>query len=230
MMRQPTWGSVFVVVIAGCVGACSGAVSNDHGDTGGSSGLGAGGAGAPGVVAGGAGAPGGFGGAGTVQAQGALTATVAEPVPMVAQMSCPVVDTYEIGAPEAPTTTDPGASVVNGSNGSTISCSVSGQGTFAFSGSLRGVTAQGDEIAIAFSNGSVGPDGTGSTDVNFYTPQLSTDFSSATPCSVTVEDQQVKPGAIWASFQCAQVESPPSGLCGLQGVVVFENCDGSLSQ
>ncbi len=225
-MRQPTRGSVFVVVIAGCVGACSGAVSNDHGDVG----VGAGGAGAPGVVAGGAGAPGGFGGAGTIQAQGALTATVAEPVPMVAQMSCPIVDSYEVGAPEAPTMMDPGASVVNGMNGSAISCSVSGQGTFAFSGSLRGVTAQGDQIAIAFSNGSVDPDGTGSTDVNFYTPQLSTNFSSAAPCSVTVEDQQVKPGAIWASFQCAQVESPPSGLCGLQGVVVFENCAGSLSQ
>jgi len=160
-------------------------------------------------------------------AQGALSVTVEEVLPSIAGKTCPSPGVaYEIGAPDPPTQVNPGESVVNGQAGTAITCSVTGQGQFAFSGSLHAITARGDTVSINFSNGSIAEDGTGSADVTFYSPQLAAAFAG-TACSVTVEDQQVKPGSIWASFQCPQIASPPSGACALHGVLVFENCDGS---
>jgi len=133
---------------------------------------------------------------------------------------------YQIGAPQAPSQTDPGASVVSGDGGSQISCTVKGQGPFSFSGSLHATTGQGDPISISFANGTIGADYTGTADVGVYSPELSGIFASVA-CTMTVENEQVKPGALWAAFQCPAITSPPSGLCAVQGVVVFENCEGS---
>lgn len=81
-------------------------------------------------------------------------------------------------------------------------------------------------MSINFSNGSIAADGTGSADVALYTAQLAAEFSG-TACSVVVLEQQIKSGSIWASFECPQIDSAPSGACALEGVIVFENCDGA---
>jgi hypothetical protein len=160
-------------------------------------------------------------------AQGAVTASVGQPTVHVDQMTCPAIQTYQVGAPQAPTATDPGESVVSGDAGASISCTVKGNGTFSFSGSLHAPTGTGDLVSIVFSNGTVAPDFTGTADITFYTPQLSANFNSAAPCAINVLGQQVKAGSIWASFNCPMIESPPSGLCGLTGTIVFENCAGT---
>ncbi len=233
-MRELFGGAVLAVTMAACVAACAGHSSDQGGTPGGGTSGGAGGAvgsggalnrgGASGGGTGAASGYGGFGGADAVVPQGGLNVSVTEPATPVAQMVCPASGiTYLIGAPDAPTLTDPGESLISGESGSLITCSVMGNGQFAFSGALHATTAQGDTVSINFSNGSVAADGSGSADVAFYSPQLAASFAG-TSCSVSVLDQQVKSGSIWATFKCQQIASPPSGLCGLSGELVFENC------
>jgi hypothetical protein len=172
-------------------------------------------------------------------AQGAVTLYLGQPIVHVDQMTCPVTaQTYQVGATDsktktvlAPTMSDPGQSVISGEGGSSISCSVTGGGgNFKFSGTLSAITPQGDKISIQFANGQVGSDFTGTADVSVYTPQLLAGFSG-TNCAISVQGQpkQVKGGSIWATFSCAQIASPPSGLCGISAAstIVFENCSGS---
>jgi hypothetical protein len=168
-------------------------------------------------------------------AQGAVTLEIGQPTVHVDQMSCPVTNSYLVAATDsktkmiaAPTSSDPGDSIISGESGSSISCSVTGGGgTFNFSGSFLGYTPQGDKVSLSFSNGTV-TNFMGTADVNVYTPQLSQNFSG-TGCTITVENGQVKGGSIWAAFACAQISSPPSGLCGIaaSSAFVFENCSGS---
>jgi hypothetical protein len=174
-------------------------------------------------------------------AQGAVTLYLGHTVNPVDQMSCPVTaQTYQIGATDsktkavqAPSASTPGQSVISGEGGSSISCSVSGGGgSYKFSGTLSAITPQGDKISIQFANGVVGSDFTGTADVSVYTPQLLAGFSSVgtnMSCAITVQNQQVKGGSIWATFSCPQIASPPSGLCGISAAsaIVFENCSGS---
>ena len=170
-------------------------------------------------------------------AQGAVTLYLGAPVVHVDQMTCPTTQTYQVGATDsktkavlAPTASDPGQSVISGENGSTISCSVTGGGgNFKFSGALRAVTPLGDLVSVSFDKGVVGPDFTGTADVTVYTPQLSANFVSTMPCAITVQNQQIKGGSIWATFSCGQIAAPPSGLCGVNSssAIVFENCSGS---
>jgi hypothetical protein len=168
-------------------------------------------------------------------AQGAVTLYVGQPTTTVAQMSCPTTATYQVAATDSktkmiapPTSTDPGESIISGESGSSISCSVTGGGgNFKFSGSFVGYTPLGIKVSLTFQNGVISGT-TGTADVNVYTPDLSAIFSG-TGCAITVQNQQVKGGSIWATFTCDQISSPPSGLCGIasQSAFVFENCSGS---
>ncbi|HTA88508.1 MAG TPA: hypothetical protein VK745_02995 [Polyangiaceae bacterium] len=168
-------------------------------------------------------------------AQGAVTLDLSQPTPTVSAMSCPITKLYQVGAKDpntmavlAPTMQSPGESVISGESGSTISCSVTGGGgNFSFSGSLHASTPQGDQILVSFQNGMISGT-TGTADVNVYTPQLSANFSG-TGCTITVQNNQVKGGSIWATFACPQIAYPPSGLCGISpdSTIVFENCVGS---
>ncbi|HEY5374580.1 MAG TPA: hypothetical protein VIK01_12910 [Polyangiaceae bacterium] len=131
----------------------------------------------------------------------------------------------------APSGTDPGESVVDGEGGAKISCSVRGKGPFTFSGSLQATSADEakDLISITFSNGVVNDDKTtGTVSVQVFTTQLAGQFASgSTPCTVSVINQQIKGGSIWANFSCPSLTQPPSGVCSSASTFVFENCDGS---
>jgi hypothetical protein len=166
-------------------------------------------------------------------AQGAITLSVRLPTSSV-NGTCPDSGTtYYVGAPAAPTTANPGNSLVDGDKGAHIGCSVKGSGGgFAFSGSLAANTTQGDPypVTVTFSNGVVDASGNGTANIGVYTPKLSATYTSSAACTVKVlgSPLQVKGGSIWASFSCPSITNPPSGLCEVgSSVVVFENCDGS---
>ena len=174
----------------------------------------------------------GTGGSGShaPRAQGAVSFFLGRPSPPIQGSACPAAEeTYGVGAPQAPSTSNPGDSVVDGASGAVISCSVQGSGSYAFSGSLHGTTtdASAYPITIAFSTGAIAADGTGTATVSVFTPTLASTFTSSAPCLIQVINHQVKGGSIWAEFSCSAVTSPPSGSCVAHGVLVFENCDGS---
>jgi hypothetical protein len=136
----------------------------------------------------------------------------------------------------APSDSDPGQMVVDGESGTSISCSVHGNGPYTFSGSLHATSNDEakDPISVTFTNGMVMPDKkTGTVDVQIFTPQLEGSFSNgSTPCTVNVINGQVKGGSIWADFSCPSLTLPPTSVCSSgvapsESIFVFENCDGS---
>ena len=171
-----------------------------------------------------------------------MTLEIGQPPTPIAGKSCPITKTYLVGAFDsttmmtlAATPTTPGQSVISGKNGSNIQCSGTGRGgQFEFSGSISAPSSDASLISISFSNGVVSGEN-GTADVSVYTPQLLATFGSpvvapAMPCSFQIVNGQIKGGAMWATFTCPDIESPPTGACGiLQGLsaVVLEKCTGS---
>jgi len=145
---------------------------------------------------------------------------------------CPVAgQTYVLGDPEGPTAVSPGDRLVDGEQGATISCSVRGDGSYTFSGAIRGTTGQGDLVDVKMTDGSVTGE-TGSVTLSVVTPQLASRFTStAGGCAVTVIGQNIKPGSVWASVACPTITDPstPDVTCSVGSVstFVFENCDGT---
>lgn len=173
-------------------------------------------------------------------AQGALTLYVDQPVTHVDGRACPAPGiTYQIAATDsktkmlaAPSSTTPGESLISGEKGTNISCSVKKSSNgFAFSGSIHGNSSPaGSIVDLTMQGGTVdGTSLTGTVNVSIYTPDLSSQFVSSMPCSVTVLQNQIKGGSMWANFSCPTVTADPSGACGIGSfsTIVFENCDGS---
>lgn len=173
-----------------------------------------------------------------------------DPVPLPAQAamtlsiqksmsSCPDSGTtYAFGAVkdkviQSPTANNHGQSVVNGDQGSTISCSVkkASDGSYAFSGSVKG-TANGDQVVtVTFNNGVIGADLKGSASLYVFTRVFSQSYSTPgdKPCTFNVVNNQLKNGALWATFSCPALTAAPDSECavGSTSTIVFENCDGS---
>jgi hypothetical protein len=210
-------GQISVLVSIALSAACAGTSDSKSGEAG--AGGAAGAASNP--------ASGGSSGAdAALPAQGAFSVLVTAPSATVNGTACPVSGTkYGLGSPP-PTALDPGQSIVSDHDGSVISCSVRGRPPLTFGGSLHGTTSTGDPVTLVLTDGTLaGNEGT--ANLSFFAPQLASQFTSSTPCRVSVVAGQVKPGSIWASFSCDVLSSPPSGLCSASGVFVLENCDGS---
>ncbi|MEP7050917.1 MAG: hypothetical protein ABJB12_11205 [Pseudomonadota bacterium] len=172
-------------------------------------------------------------------AEGAVTLGLQGPM-QVTQTSCPVGAgrSYQVGfrakdgSVQAPTEILPGKSVIDGENSTVVSCSVHKQsdGSYAFSGSLQAPSSEHDPINVTISNGLISSDGvTGTGAVSVFTPQLAGTFASgSTPCTFKVIKNQVKGGAIWASFSCPSIAQPPQNVCSIvSSIIVFGNCAGS---
>lgn len=169
-------------------------------------------------------------------AQGAFLAHVTSPSPLPAGKQCRIggAFTYDIPAVFA---TKPIEQLdadtylhkaVDGENGATVSCSVKGSSTFSFSGKLR----QGDSVSLDISSGTMGADGKGTALIGIHNAmKLSSALTSPGPtCTVqAVKGQnnalQLKPGSMWASFDCNAVDAPPTDSCSADGFFVLENCD-----
>lgn len=158
-------------------------------------------------------------------AQGAITLSIQK-----SNTTCPDSGTtYQIGAPNPPSATATGDSVVDG-NGASVSCSVKKSSSgFTFSGSLQASTiAPVVPILVTFNNGVIDSTGAGTATVAVRTPKLGDTFNSgSTPCPIQVIQNQIQPGSLWVTFSCPNIvaTSALSGSCGVgTSVVVFENC------
>jgi hypothetical protein len=138
--------------------------------------------------------------------------------------------TYEVAGPAD---TMPNNVVIDGQSGAAVSCSVTGNGPYTFSGSFHGLTSDGFPVTVSFTDGQVGADkmsGTATVDVLTTDLGSTSAFASAAgACDIEVINSQIKPGSIWATFSCAAVSLPPENVCQVAATstIVFEDCQGS---
>ena len=164
-------------------------------------------------------------------AQGNLTLSIQKPT--TGTPNCPLPGKqYVVGNPDGPNSISAGDRLVDGERNASIKCSVHGNGTFTFSGTIKGSSKEADKVTFAVSGGTINADKlTGTATVSVYTPQLAdTFFSAEGACTVTVIGQQVKPGSVWASVSCASITAASTGqVCTVGDITTFvlENCDGS---
>jgi len=176
-------------------------------------------------------------------AQGAVRVTVQSASPAIAGKSCPVTNlVYDV--PHVIEPMDPSKPretltestyvhhIIDGQDGATVHCSVSGGPTFTFNGHV----ALGGR-ALDISGGTVAANLMGTARITVTdTAEATSGFSHSLaspgtdPCVIKVVTPQsgvaqVKKGSIWASYTCASVEASPSDGCSSAGVFVLENCD-----
>ncbi|HEY2405020.1 MAG TPA: hypothetical protein VGI10_03410 [Polyangiaceae bacterium] len=157
-------------------------------------------------------------------AQGSLTLAIGLANPATPGYACPISGkSYALGDPP-PTQTSAGIPLIDG-QGVSVTCSVIGNGSYAFNATLSG-QATGGAVQVAFSAPMVGTKGSSSATASVYTSDLADTLASdqASPCSVSVLADQIKPGVLWAGFSCPSLKSAPSTECAAQGLFVFQDC------
>jgi hypothetical protein len=114
---------------------------------------------------------------------------------------------------------DPGKPVVDGENGATVTCKVSGSSV---SGRMNF-----NHVSFGLTGGKVPATENGTANLSSFDPiGLSMASPSGTPCSVTA--LKIQSGAVWATFRCAQYQDPTSpqqSACAAEGVFLFQNCE-----
>ena len=107
----------------------------------------------------------------------------------------------------------------------------SGSGPFTFSGTIKGISSGSDRVTFTITNGVIGADRlTGTASIAVNTTQIPNTLASD-GCAVAVVQDAVKPGSLWATVTCANINDPSSpGIgcsVGPDTTFVIENCDGS---
>jgi hypothetical protein len=173
------------------------------------------------------------GGAGGADAGATVPAQGASRVVLVynASTACPVsgANTWSIPPGSLTNSTTVGQQIVDGTNGSTASCTVRQSGSgFTVSGSLAS-----DNLSFSVAAGTLSP-GTGS--VAFQGTAAISQYAGdilmtlrGTACTITVSQiqaAQIGSGKIWADFDCPTFNptSASSGGCAANGTFVFGNC------
>ena len=170
-------------------------------------------------------------------AQGAFWTTVQSESPPLAGKSCPVTTlTYDVPTVDPmlipPETLDQDTylhKLIDGQDGSTVRCAVTGGSTFTFSGriSLGG-------RALDISDGTLGADSKGTARITVtksdqpgFSHSLSSTSANCVVNAAKAADNnfQVRKGSMWASFNCSDVEAAPADACKASGFFVLENCD-----
>ena len=143
--------------------------------------------------------------------------------------------TYVVAAAngQGPSMAGPGDRVVDGENGATIKCSVHGSGPFTFSGTIKGLSSGSDRVTVTITDGVIDADRKiGKATIAVNTTQIpNTLTSAASDCAVTVVQDAVKAGSLWATAACPRITDPssPGIACSVGPITTFviENCDGS---
>ena len=137
----------------------------------------------------------------------------------------PVTRTIGEPGPDSMGVAGKGGPIFDGEKGVKANCTVAGGPQFNVATSISGG-------GMSFNmNGSVSSAGTGTATISLYNSDLAGQFSSAAGgCTVTPiqtgQGFQVKPGAMWAAFNCPMIVGQlATEICRLQGEVVIENCD-----
>ena len=102
--------------------------------------------------------------------------------------------------------------IVDGEGGATVSCDVSGSGTFR--GNLRT-----SRTSFVVTDGQA----SGDTGTALITQWDHVSQETLTG-SCTLGIKSLRGGAVWASFDCPMFNAPPTINCAGSGVLIFENC------
>ena len=122
-----------------------------------------------------------------------------------------------------PSKTEPGERLIDGQDGASVKCTVSGGGSFSVSASVLK-----DPVSFGMSASINGTTGTGS--VSEYDPDDTvTLISDPAGCTFTVTPpQEIASGRVWGSFSCPtnfrDPNQPGGTSCASEGNFVFENC------
>ena len=124
----------------------------------------------------------------------------------------------------------PNQTVLDGRGGYVVKCSVAGSGN-SYSVSA---TIVGPDMTLTVDSKSVSPSGSGMATMSFATTQtLNNTYSSATDgCTLTTKSTTttgltVRPGSIWATYDCPTTTDPNNlnNGCHTTGYIVFTGCD-----
>ena len=145
--------------------------------------------------------------------------------------ACPVSGTNSWSIPRGSLTnsTTVGSQIVDGSGGSSVSCTVrAAGGGFAVSGALAAGSFSFSVSAGSLSPGSSGNAFEGTANISQYAGDILMTMKG-TDCRITVsqtQGAQIGPGKIWADFDCPTFNptSASSGGCAANGTFVFGNC------
>jgi hypothetical protein len=153
-------------------------------------------------------------------AEGAVTISLFPSRTAPTSYSCPSHSiTWAVGG-LGPNSASTGDLLVNGHDGATVSCTVSGDGEFDVKGSVR-------QNGASFSfSGKAKADGTGTVRVEFWDQANSTNQSDDA-CTIQFDtgSYEIAPGAVWAGITCSHLVSEyPYQWCAANATVVFKSC------
>ncbi len=156
-------------------------------------------------------------------AEAAATVSIGAPINPDPGSACSLPPHVTIfGAP--PDATSSGDTLVDGDDGADVRCTVTGSGSYSFSGSVK----QGRQSFGV--TGEVTPGGTGTGTANMFDSVMAISLASPAdvPCTFYVNQGSltVESGAIWAGFSCPKFSnSGQTGIwCQASGFFVFKSC------
>ena len=169
-------------------------------------------------------------------AQGAFWANVKSVSPAPAGKSCPSGASLTFDVPTVDPKLDESLDEntylhrkIDGEDQAEVSCIVKGGPSFTLEGTIK----LGSR-ALSISNGTIGDNKKGTARITLRAsgnPGFSGALSAPSAnCAIDAaaapgNNFQVKPGSIWARFQCPSIEQAPSDFCQADGFFVLENCD-----
>lgn len=152
-------------------------------------------------------------------AEGAVGVTVKNSGTATVGYGCSAAHPITLGA-AAPTSSYQGATWTDGQDGNTVSCSVTGNGTFAVKGAIAG---NGANFRV---DGTVTAGGTGQAFVALFDPNQGVAMTDSA-CTIRVDGGfKVERGAVWGAVSCSHLSSLDDMhlWCGLDATFVFKNC------
>ena len=158
-------------------------------------------------------------------AQGAFAWSLKPVSPAPAGKSCPsAAFTSEIpsnGGLDADTYMQ---RVVDGEDGASVTCRVSGSSSFDVSAKLF---VAGRALVL---DGTITADRLGSAIATVSDSQQLSTSLVGTSCMLDAQagagqNFQIKAGSLWAGFSCPTVEAAPNDVCAASGIFVVENCE-----
>jgi hypothetical protein len=124
----------------------------------------------------------------------------------------------------APGPASQGSTWVDGQGGHAVSCSVSGDGTYTFSGDISSSGSNGRFNIY----GTVQAGGTGTAQLSVFVTGALGGISLYDPnCTVTATGEyKVEKGAIWAGLSCSKLQSGDDTYqwCSAIGTFIFKSC------
>lgn len=130
----------------------------------------------------------------------------------------------DVGTPPPSSATGSrGEPVFDGTEGTSVKCSVVGEGSYQISADVTNPGLPSFNL-----RGSVDAAGRGTATLGLQNRNMAAYAQSGQPCTVTVVNQggtaQIRPGAAWVQFQCPDMSSPPSTRCMATGELLIERC------